>query len=433
MTRILLVLCLAARTAGAQPVVTLEEASARALASHEQLRAAAAERERAAVAPWRAYAAFGPSIREVGSYRRETEEITFPTGGLAIAGFNPVVLAQDVLRSALEVGQPLYTHQFWGLRDIGKAEVQRSDDAYRAAQQDILLAVAAAYYDTLRAQTLLDVARATQRLADTEIDHADARLQAGDALKSDVLRARSEHARADERVAESTGQLEVSRDRLRRLAGLDDAFQVVEPTPLRSAYPSAEPLVATAATRNPDLRQREAALEAARGEARRRVAALYPTLGVQFDYQNLNNESFADRNDFWTLMVRAQLPLVEAGGARWLDVREQHAVVSKLEAEVAGFRRDLAVDVRRAWVTAHTLETRRAAAEQTVAFASETYQMLSEQYSAGVATNLDVLSALTTLDDARSNVASLRYAHAVSLVQLERVTGTLGEDAGAKR
>ncbi len=110
---------------------------------------------------------------------------------------------------------------------------------------------------------------------------------------------------------------------------------------------------------------------------------------------------------------------------------EQRAVVSRLEAEVAGFRRDLAVDVRRAWVTAHTLEARRAAADQEVAFATESYRMLSDQYTAGVATNLDVLSALTALADARANLTTIRYAHAVSLIQLRRVVGTLGESETA--
>jgi len=430
-TRFFLVVAALAAAAHAEPVLTLEDASARALATHERLRAAEAERARAAVAPWRAYAALGPSIRDVPSYTRVKEAIVFPTGGLTIAGFNPVVIAQDVLRNALEVGQPLYTHQFWGLRDIGTAEVRRSDDAYRAAREDILLAVAAAYYDALRAQTLVDVAQATERLADTEIEHANVRLTAGEALRTDVLRARTTHARADERLADAAGQLAVARDQLRRLAGLDDApFELVDPPARRLELATSDPFVATAATRNPDLRQREAALAEARGEERRRIATLYPTLGMQFDYQNLNNESFADRNDFWTLMVRAQVPLLEAGGTRWLDVSEQRAVVDRLEAEVAGFRRDLAVDVRRAWTTARTLDARRAAAADEVSLATESYRMLSDQYRSGVATNLDVLAALTVLTDARGNEAALRYAHAVSLVQLERVVGTLGEVDG---
>jgi outer membrane protein TolC len=299
----------------------------------------------------------------------------------------------------------------------------------------VLLAVATAYYDTLRAQTLAEVAQETRQLADTEIDHAEARLRAGSAVRSEVARARSARARADQRVAETAGDIETSHDLLRRLAGLDRDFSVTEPPPRTLELAVAEPFIASAAERNPDLRQREAALAGARGEERRRIGVLVPTVGVQFDYQNLNHESFADRDDFWTFMVRAQIPLIDAGGTRWLDVSEQRAVVARLEAEVAGFRRDLEVHVRRAWVTARTLEARRAAADEEVAFATETYQMLSDQYGAGTATNLDVLSALTVLATSRAEAAALRYAREVALVQLERAAGTLGEpdDAGTRR
>jgi outer membrane protein len=424
----------AAAARAADPIVTLEEASARALATDEQIQAAAADRERAAVAPLRAASALGPNVHESVSYTREKEQIAFPPeAAAALPGFNPVVVAQDVVRNVLSVGQPLYTHQFWALRDIGRAEVARSDEAYRAAREDVLLAVAAAYYDVLRAAALADVARQTQSLADVEIKHAEERVRAGEAVRSDVLRAETERARTDERVAATTGQVETTSDTLRRLASLSGPFTVTEPPLQRLDLSSVEPYLDTARDRSPDLGQREKALASAQGEQRRRQAELYPTLGLEFSYQNLNHDTFADRNDFWNLIVRAKVPLFESGGTRYLDIAEQRAVVSRLEAQVAGFRRDLEVDVRHAFVTARTLAAQQSAAEQEVKLSGETYRMLSDQYTAGVATNLDVLTSLTTLATARANLASIRYAHAVALVQLERVAGTLGEAGGAAR
>ncbi|HYC22652.1 MAG TPA: TolC family protein [Candidatus Bathyarchaeia archaeon] len=423
---------LAAPARAADPIVTLEEASARALATDEQIQAAAADRERAAVAPLRAASALGPNVREIVSYTREKDEIAFPPeAAAALPGFNPVVIAQDVVRNVLAIGQPLYTHQFWALRDIGRAEVARSDEAYRAARQDVLLAVAAAYYDALRAAALADVARQTQGLAGVEVKHAEERVHAGEAVRSDVLRAETERARSDERVAATAGQVENTRESLRRLASLSEPFALTEPPSRRLDLASVEPYLAAARDRSPDLAQREKALASAQGEEKRRQAELYPTLGLEFSYQNLNHDTFADRNDFWNLIVRAQVPLFESGGTHWLDVAEQRAVVSRLAAQLAGFRRDLEVDVRHAFVTARTLDAQRAAAEEEVQLSGETYRMLSDQYRAGVATNLDVLTSLTTLATARASLASIRYALAVALVQLERVAGTLGEAEGA--
>jgi outer membrane protein TolC len=421
----------AAHTArAAERVVTLEEAQQHALATHDRIRAAEAAQQKAAVAPLRAVSAIAPSVREAVTYTREKEEIAFPADvGTALQGFPTVVIAQDLVRNVLSVGQPLYTHQFWALRDIGGAEVKRSDELYRAARQDVLLAVTAAYYDLLRAQALEDVARQTEGLTDVEIAHAEARVNAGEAVQSDVLRVQTERARATQRHVEASGLVETSHDVLRRLASIEGPFSITEPPPETLDISSVEPFLGASRERNPNLKELEAQVAVAKGEEERREAALYPSLGLEFNYQNLNHDTFADRNDFWNLVVRAQLPLFESGGSRWLDVSEQRAVVAETNAELSGFSRDLEVDVRRAWITARTLEAKRIAAEEELRLANETYRMLSDQYTAGVATNLDVLTALNTLASARANVASTRYAEAVARVQLERVAGTLGEGA----
>jgi len=410
-------------------VVTLDEASARALATHDRIRAAEAVQERAEVAPWRAVSALAPSVRDQVSYARRKEEIAFP-GDIAAAlpGFNPVVIAQDEVRNVLAIGQPLYVHEFWALREIGKAEVQQSDEVYRAARADVLLSVAAAYYDLLRAQALAEVAQQTHALTEVEIAHAEERVRAGEAVQSDVLRVQTERARSDQRLAETAGQVEIAGDVLRRLAQLSGPFTVTEPALRPIDLTSVDGYLQSARAQNPDLKIREAGVAEAVGEEHRREAKLYPSLGLDFNYQNINHDTFADRNDFWTLMVRAQVPIFESGGSHLLDISEQRAVVSQREAESSGFARDLEVDVRRAWVTARTLQAKHVAADEELHLASDSYRMLSDQYTAGVATNLDVLTSLTALASARADNASIRFAEALSRVQLERVAGTLGGD-----
>jgi outer membrane protein TolC len=64
-----------------------------------------------------------------------------------------------------------------------------------------------------------------------------------------------------------------------------------------------------------------------------------------------------------------------------------------------------------------------------VSFANETYRLLSEQYTVGVATGLDVLDALNSRDSARANLTVVHYSRAVAASSLERAVGILGEDA----
>lgn len=408
-------------------VVTLEEACAAAVSTHERIAAARADEERAAVAPWRALSALGPSIHATGSFTREKEAIAFPTQpGVPTDSFNPLILARDPLRGALSATQPLYTHQFWALRDLGKSEVARSAEAYRATVQDVLLAVTAAYYDALRARTLGAVADEAARLAESELAHARTRLDVGETMRTDVLRAETEIARTTQRVAEATGAIEVASMTLARLAGLRDPFELAEPPPQLLGAKSAAALVEAALVHNPDLRQAEATLAAARAEEARLEAALYPTLAVQGSYRLVNEETFVELNNFWQVVVGIEIPLFDAGGARYLDLAEQRARVKSATVQVAGLRRDLEVDIGRAFVTAQTLEKQQATAEKEAILAADTYRLLSREYEAGVATSLDVLTALTARAAAQSNRAVVRYAHALALTQLDRLEGTLG-------
>lgn len=418
------------RATAAQTVVTLDEACSAADRAHEKIRAAQADEDAAAIAPWRALSAMGPSVVDSAVFVDNKEEIAFPTSE-PVQGFNPVVVADHALRNTLTVTQPLYTHQFWALRELGKAEVARTEEATRAARLDVRLAVTAAYYDLLRAQALREVARESQRLANAELANAQTRLDLGSALRAEVVRAETEVARAGQRVTEATGAVETARVSLARLADLEAGFDVTEPPRRSLEGVTVDELRSLARANSPDLQQAKAAMRAADAEESRRVAAIYPTVGLRWHYFQTDQETFAERNNFWSLQLGIEVPLIESGGARYLDVAEQRAKVRSTVATVAGFERDLMVNVEKAFVMARTLLAQEQSATKEAELAGETYRLLSEQYRAGSSTSLDVLSALNVRAAAHSNRASLHYAFAVSLAQLDRLTGITPPAASA--
>jgi outer membrane protein len=408
--------------------LTLDEALAAALASHESLQAAALEEQRAEITGFRAYSVMGPSVTQSGSYTQEKEGITFPPQPGGTSDFNPVVLQHDAWRGVLTVAQPLYTHQFWALRSLGRHDLEHARAGSRLAREDVASAVIQAYYDLLRARALSAVAEDTVKLADVEVSQANARVEAGEAVKSEVVRAQSEAARADERVVQSRGAVETASDRLSRLTAIAGPFEVSDPPPRPLDLASVDPFLALARENNPELRQAAAALAAARDEENRLWAALLPTVGFQFDYRLVNHEAFAEKNDFWDAIFAVEIPLLQSGGKSLLDWREQRARVGRAEAELRGLQRDVELAVRQAFVNVSTFTAQEAAAERQATLAAETYRLLSEQYASGVSTGLDVLDALTANASARANLTIVHYARAVAAAALERAAGVLGEE-----
>ncbi len=412
----------------ADPVITLEEACASADRTHEKIAAAMANEDAAAVAPWRAVSAMAPSVVNSGSFVRNKEEIAFPSE-FSVPGLNPVVVPEESFRDTLSVTQPLYTQQFWALRAMGKAEVERAREATRATRLDIRLAVSAAYYDLLRAEVIAQVAQDSARLATAEARHAKDRFELGSALKVDVVRAETTVARAQRMVTESDGAVQVAKVRLARLANLPMAFSVTEPPEAPHDTRALRELLDKAHKSSPDLQQVRAKVKQANAEEQRRLAALLPTLGVQWSYHLTDEDTFAERSNFWRLLVGVEIPLLEAGGSRYLDVAEQRAKSRSSEASLAGLERDLMVEVEQAFVAVQTLAVQENSARKEANLADESYRLLSEQYTAGVSTSLDVLTALTARAQAQSNRATIHYALAIANAQLARLTGELGSSA----
>jgi len=423
-SQLLTALFLAAACPSHAQVVTLADACASGDRAHEKIRAAQAREAAAAVAPWRALSAMGPSVIDTASFLRNKDEVAFPTGA-PVEGFSPVVLAEEALRNTLAIAQPLYTHQFWALRELGKAEVERAAEATRAARQDVRLAVTAAYYDLLRAQVLGEVAREAARLAEAESRNAKDRFELGEALRVDVVRAETEIARARQRLVEASAAIETARVGLARLADLSGPFSVVEPPRPALGRRAIADLLDAARASSPDLQQARAAARASLAEEKRRAAALFPSVGLHWRYHLTDEETFAERSNFWSLQIAIEMPILDAGGARYLDLAEQRANVRSTTASVAGLERDLMVDVEKAFVTARTLATEEEAALEEAKLADETYRLLSEQYREGTSTSLDVLSALTARTAAQSNRAGVHYGYAVALAQLDRLTGRM--------
>jgi outer membrane protein len=405
----------------------LAEAIESALQTHETIASAGAGRRTAEIAEWRAWTAVAPSVDVGGSYTREKDEIAFPAGLSVPGGFNPVILQREASRGAFTVTQPIVSPQFWPLRDLGRAGREKGDQGVRQARQDVALAVAEAYYGVLRAGALVRVSQESERLAAMEAEHARAKVEQGDAVASDVLRARTEIARVRQRLVEADGALESARRRLARLASIEGEFEIEEPVDPAIDLGSPEPFVASAMQQNPTLKQAELDLEAAKAEERRRRAALYPTVDVRAQYRLVDSSSFAERNDFWEVVAGVKIPLFQGGGSALLDLAEQKARVARIEAEVRGLRRDVELGVHEAYVAARTLTEREKAAIEEESLAVESHRLISEQYEAGAATSVEMLAALTARDSAGAARATVGYDRRLALLRLEHAAGALGE------
>src|SRR5262249_50287731 len=116
------------------------------------------------------------------------------------------------------------------------------------------------------------------------------------------------------------------------------------------------------------------------------------------------------------------------GGIRELDLQEQNENVAQAELQLSRLRKDIGVQVEQAWVAVETLSVTLETLKKETFLAQENYRLTSRQYRVGLATSLDVNTALNNLNQARTQLTDQTYAYQVALLGLDRAVGVFAEN-----
>lgn len=283
----------------------------------------------------------------------------------------------------------------------------------------VLFGVTAQYFEVLKQERLVEEGRKTLGLTSEQLRQAEARLQAEEVIESDVLQARVDDERARRAVLESENSLALARTRLAITLNLppDTSFVLTEPARGKPVVKALDQAVAVARERREDVRIAELTLHrthAERDEIRARYA---PTLDLSVRRDHSLGSS-VDRSENWTAGIAFNWNIFDRG-QKDLDLRS-----NRLELDQAGLRiqetlRAVAEDVAAAWYeadrlrfTVDSLEIERTAAEANLRVQQATYQ-------AGLATSLEVQSAIRDVATARINYVSSTYNLEIALRDLE--------------
>jgi outer membrane protein len=187
----------------------------------------------------------------------------------------------------------------------------------------------------------------------------------------------------------------------------------------------------SASSRNAQLRQAEAALEAAEAEIRKARAGHAPSADLSYSYSR-NTDSgtattFIPRKAYsgsWG--VSLTVPLF-AGFATQSRLREALALRDKAATDVDGARRSVTLAVRQALAAALSATTLARGLEAAVLSHDTAWRANRRAYEVGMRTNAEVLDAEGRLFEARRDLARARYEAWNQYVKLKAASATLGD------
>lgn len=364
-----------------------------------------------------------------------------PQAGLA-AGANWLNTRNDVTDTSrtnntqnvtLSASQPLYrpvnriTDQQGQLSiDIAKAQLD-------AAEQDLMVRLAQAYFDVLAAQDTLTFVQAQKAAVSEQLAAAKRNFEVGTTTVTD---SREAQARFDLVLAQeiaASNDLRVKKLALDQLVGRTGA----SPKPLAApvALPTLQPAdpevwVTQAQSQHPALRQADKAFEVADMEVKKAEAGHKPTLDLIGQYQVARgpNSNFPTagnvRTNTGTIGVQFNLPLY-AGGAIDNRVKEAVALAEKARADRETAQRNIAQAVRSAYFGVLSGAGQVKALEAAEASSQSALDANKLGYQVGVRINIDVLNAQSQLFQTKRDLAVARYNVLVGQLRLKQAGGVL--------
>jgi outer membrane protein len=404
--------------------LSLAEAQARAVAASHRLAEARARAATAESAVAVREAADRPIVGLGAGYTRTNHVLEFAFPG---PDGRPRVLYPDApnnYRTRLDLQWPIYSGgRPDALERAARAEASAAAADVAAAQADLRLEVARAFWAVLTARAATAVLDRSLERAQANVADVRQRLNQGVVPPNEVASAEAQESRQRMLIIETRNQGDQSSAELARLIG-EDVLQRIEPdadleleAPLAASLQS---LVADARSTRDErraLEQRIAAAEELVGAAEgTRRPAIAITAG--FDYARPNPHIFprADRwDDSWDAGVSATWALWDGGRAR-AEAAQARTVVDAARQRLAEFDSVVALEVRQRLLDIDSGRAALAAADEAVRAATEARRVVAERYRAGVAIQTEVLDADVVLLQAELDrtraIAGVRFAEA---------------------
>lgn len=426
----------AAALAQSAPIrLTLDEAIAQGIDVSHRLEDLRARQDAARAAVDQREAAKRPQVAAIASYTRtnHVEEFSVPNASGGVRVIYPDI--PDNVRSRIDLQWPIYTGgRLQALTRAAGADVEALGQDREAARADLKLEITRSFLAVLTARASLDVVR--QALERTSAHLGDVRNQLGVGLvpPSDVLSIEAQHARQRMLSIEAESIVETTTADFKRLIGMDQDTPVELVADLTVGTTKevtvARTFKAVISAARDDRAERKSLLFRISAAADRVAAASAGRLPVLtaiggYDMSRPNPRIFPIQEKWkssWDVGVNLRWSLFDGGRVR-AETAEAAANRRAIEARLREF--DAAVDAE---VRQRTAELRSAAAAIDAAHAGvhaamEARRVIAERFSAGVATNTDVLNAQTVLLQAELDLTRARANASLASARLDRSLG----------
>jgi outer membrane protein TolC len=359
-----------------------------------------------------------------GDVSIEVEQVNLAAFGLKFPGLKPIVGPFQVVDFRAYLTQSLFNlpaleNYIAAKHNFNAAMLTAAD-----ARDMVVLTVGNAYLLCIADAARIDAVNASLATSKVSLDQATASHDAGISPRLDVLRAQVDYQNEQQNLISATNQLAKDKLALARTIGLplDQSIRLTDTEPY-VAMDNLDPTAAFAqALKNrKDLAAANEQLAAAREQKTAAFADQLPTAKFSGDFGDIG-ETAGHSHGSYTATGKVEAPILQVAKTRGeenvADANYQQ-VRDKLSDQVQQVNADIRNSILDIQSAAKLVE----AAKSNLDLANEELSEAQQRFHAGVADNLPVSQAQTSVEQADDQYISALYQHNAAKLSLARALG----------
>lgn len=294
--------------------------------------------------------------------------------------------------------------------------------------QTVLLSTISAYYKLFATKASYEAYMEAEKTALESYKAANTRYEAGVATPADKLQAKTSYSQAVLNRGRAEGEMKNAKGVLLNLLGLDadTNLEILPPAgsaPQDSFLKNVKELISSAKKNRSDLMAADSEIRAAEASVKAAEASGRPSISLNSTL-GYADSSISSPAKTGTVGVYLSVPLF-SGFSTTYKIKAAKEAVKLKEITYHKLEKQVALDVFQAYNNLNTDYESYKTSVDLVNSAEESLKVASGRYKAGVGTILDLLSAQSSLADARQQRISALYNWYISKAALAQALGTL--------
>ena len=414
------------------PAVTLEDCIQTALRENPDITAAAQRVEAARAALRQAESGYYPWLSLNGAYTRTDNPpqafmLTLNQRQLNMMSpdFNPNDPDDtDNIRWSIAAKYRLFDGGQRGAnRGAALSGTRMAQSGQDAVRNELVHQVTRAYLGTLQARAFVGVQEAMVNSLEESRRVANERLQAGSAVKTDVLNLEVKLAEAREDSIRARNGMRLAEAALNTAIGVDLARATdLTPPPAPPAAAAEQP---ADLSHRPELQLAAEQVVLSQHQWRRARREFCPILNA-FGSMDWDSDDWRDYENSYIAGVMAEWEIFD-GFRRPYAVRQASADLARTRAELRKTRLALQFDLTRAQLSVSEARERIEVTRKNVENAREALRITRERYQQGAADVIELLTAEVGLHALQTRDVAAHYDLLIAQSNLERARGDLAD------